>query len=66
MFSTVKISDEEKDRRRQLTNFAVKLMLPTGGIALIVELVYYFLVVSPRAKVRFTIGHARLPLPRVP
>src|SRR5260221_6261951 len=47
MFSIINLSDEEKDRRRQLTNFAVKLMLLAGGIALIVELVYYFLVVSP-------------------
>ena len=41
------ISAEEQKHRRQLTNFAVKLMLLAGGIALVVQLFYYFLVISP-------------------
>jgi len=47
LISMLKISAEEQKHRRQLTNFAVKLMLLAGGIALVVQLFYYFLVISP-------------------
>lgn len=57
MFSILNISDEEKDRRRELTDFAVKLMLLAAGVALIVELGYYFLVISPEPPI------SRLELP---
>lgn len=51
MFFIINISDEEKNRRRQLTSFTVKLMLLAGGVALIVQLVYYFLIISPTQSV---------------
>ena len=47
MLSIINLSAEEKNRRRQLTNFAVRLMLLAGGVALIVELFYYLLIISP-------------------
>ena len=46
MFSRLRLTEEEKKHRRQMTNFAVKLMLLAVGVALMVQLVYYFAVIS--------------------
>ena len=46
MFSRLRLTDEEKKHRRQMTNFAVKLMLLAVGVALLVQLLYYFAVIS--------------------
>ena len=46
MFSRLRLTEEEKKHRRQMTNFAVKLMLLAVGVALLVQPVYYFAVIS--------------------
>ena len=51
MFSRLRLTEEEKKHRRQITNFAVKLMLLAVGVALLVQLVYYFVVISRPASV---------------
>src|SRR5688500_16252899 len=51
MFSVINISDEEKNRRRLLTNFAVKLTLLAAGVELVLELFYYRFVLSPEQRV---------------
>ena len=50
MFSILNISEEEKNRRRQLTDFAVKLTILAAGAGLVVELLYYFLGLSPEQR----------------
>jgi len=54
MLSISHLTKEEKYRRRQLTDFAVKLTLLAAGAALVVELLYYFLAASPEQRVSFT------------
>lgn len=51
MFSRLNITEEEKNRRRQLTDFAVKLTLLGAGVGLILELFYYWLVLSSEQRV---------------
>ena len=51
MFSIINVPDEEKKRRRQLTDFAVKLALLAAGVGLILELFYYLFVLSPEQRV---------------
>jgi len=51
MFSMSNITEEEKNRRRQLTNFAVKLTLLAAGVGLALELFYYLFVLSPEQRV---------------
>lgn len=51
MLSIINISHEEKNRRRQLTSFTVKLMLLAGGVAFIMQLFYYFLIIAPTQPV---------------
>ncbi len=51
MFSIIKVPDEEKKHRRQLTDFAVKLALVAAGVGLILELFYYLFVLSPEQRV---------------
>jgi hypothetical protein len=46
MFSRLRLNEEEKNHRRQMTTFAVKLMLLAMDVALVVQLAYYFIVVS--------------------
>src|ERR1051325_10818870 len=46
MFSRLRFTEEEKRHRRQMTNFAVKLMLLGASVALAVQLAYYFVVIS--------------------
>src|SRR5262245_3941068 len=51
MFSILNVPDEEKKRRRQLTDFAVKLALLAAGVGMILELFYYLFVLSPAQRV---------------
>lgn len=60
MFSIINVPEEEKQRRRQLTDFAVKLTLVAVGLAMILELFYYFLVISPEQRVSDTEAHLLL------
>src|ERR1051325_56472 len=46
MLSRLRLTEEDKKHRRQMTNFAVKLMLLAGGVALVVQLIYSFAVIS--------------------
>ena len=41
------IAKDERDRRRQLTNFAVKLTLLAGAVGLALELFFYLCVLLP-------------------
>jgi PAS domain-containing protein len=47
MFSILHLSEEEKSHRRQMTSFAVKLMLFAAGVALPVQLAYFYVVMAP-------------------
>ena len=57
MFSMVNVPDEEKKRRRQLTDFAVKLALLAAGAGIVLELFYYLFVLSPEQRVADTEFH---------
>src|SRR3990172_5438291 len=57
MFSIINISDEEKNRRRQLTDFAVKLTLLAAGVGLVLELFFYLDVLSPEQRASDRVLH---------
>lgn len=50
MFFLSRLTEEEKNRRRQLTDFAVKLTLLAVGLSLALELFFYFFVLSPEQR----------------
>jgi signal transduction histidine kinase len=45
------LTEEEKDRRRQLTEYAIKLTLLAAGVGLALELFFYFSILSPGERV---------------
>jgi signal transduction histidine kinase len=49
MFSSP-LTEEEKRRRRQLTEYAIKLTLLAAGIGLVLELFFYLLILSPEQR----------------
>ena len=49
MFSSP-LTEEEKHRRRQLTDYAIKLTLLAAGLGLILELFFYLLIISPEQQ----------------
>jgi signal transduction histidine kinase len=51
MFSILNVPDEEKKRRRQLTDFAVKLALLATGVGIVLEVFYFLFGLSPEQRV---------------
>ena len=49
MFSSL-LAEEEKGHRRQLTGYAIKLTLLAAGIGLLLELFFYWLILSPQQR----------------
>ena len=51
MFSLLNVPDEEKQRRRQLTDFAVKLSLLATGVGMVLEVFYFLFGLSPEQRI---------------
>jgi len=51
MFSIINVPDEEKQRRWQLTDFAVKLALLATGVGMVLEVFYFLFGLSPEQRV---------------
>jgi hypothetical protein len=47
------LTEEEKIRRRQLTDYAIKLTLLAAGIGLVLELVFYLFIFTPEHSTKY-------------